>query len=65
VNLASVACGFSSLSNELKGFLGSQNIRSNAPPVSDVTCRLAIRFLGKELQLLVNFGTLAENLGER
>jgi hypothetical protein len=49
VDLASVTGRFNGLSNELKGLLGSLNIRSNAALVSDVTCRLAILLLGKGL----------------
>jgi hypothetical protein len=64
LDLAGVANLLNGIGDELKGLLGSLDIRSNTTLITDVAGGLAISLLGQTLEGLVDFSTLAHGLGE-
>lgn len=64
LDLASVSGLLNGLGDQVESLLGGLNIGSDTTLVTDVTGRLAVLLLGQRLELLVDFGTLAETFTE-
>ncbi|KAH3667348.1 hypothetical protein OGAPHI_002997 [Ogataea philodendri] len=63
-DLAGVASSLNGVDNEVQGLLWSGEVWSNTSLVTDVTGTLAVLLLGQGLEVVVNFRTNSETLGE-
>lgn len=64
VDLSGITGLLNGLGDQVESFFGSLDIGGNTTLISDVSSRLSVLLLGQCLELVVNFSTLSEALGE-